>query len=117
MRYEVSKDGTVFFIHHGQIFTKPADMSFPVVVEVFRNGWGIREATDEDHAERARMAWRGEWSRKNEIGRKSEIKWGIFEWTHATKNRLIEWFRSEGIWNRKGRDPQKPDGYVFYADQ
>jgi len=103
-------DTDITFRWEGVTYVVPVSMGFPVVIEP---GSPPRAATGADHRRRARMAWRGDWRRRYQIGRDSKLKPWFFEWTHALKNIIIEEARELGNFNRGNRDPLKPDGYVF----
>lgn len=105
------------FEWQGKEYWKSDDFEFPVTVIVYTNGlYDIRESQLKDHYKRLRLVRQKRWTHMNQIGRQSPIpkngSW-FLEFTHALKNIVVEELRRLNIWNRKNRDPLKPDGYIF----
>jgi hypothetical protein len=115
--YIDASDGAIVFSWEGETYRKPKDVQFPVVIQwnADRSLYSIRTAMTRDHKHRVRLVQQGKWRRRYQIGRKSPLKFWLFELTHAMKNVLVEEARRRGIINRGNRNPNKPDGYVFPA--
>jgi hypothetical protein len=75
----------------------------------------VPKASIEEHWKRVGWTLQCKWKPEYQYDRKSEYKGCFFEFTHATKNVVVEWLRKNRIWNRGNRDPSKIDWY-FWPD-